>query len=96
MVVLSILIAMIAVSTALYLLFAVLRPKLQHMWYKRLGVAMLLGIATTLMHFVALLGTEFYLPEGEALSTPSSGNKSKTLISTFTKSLKPCFPTSES
>ncbi len=81
MVVLSILIAMIAVSVALYLLFAVLRPKLQHSWYKRLGVAMILAVATTLMHFVALMGTEFYLPVGEALSTPSSGNKSKTLIS---------------
>lgn len=48
---LSILIAMVAVSTGLVLLFVVLRPKLTHTWYKRLGVAVILGIATSLMHF---------------------------------------------
>jgi hypothetical protein len=48
---LSILIAMVAVTVGLFLLFVVLRPKLQHSWYKRLGVAMILGLATSLMHF---------------------------------------------
>lgn len=50
-VVISILIAMLAVSLGLFLLFVVLRPKLQHRWYKRLGVAMILGIGVCLMHF---------------------------------------------
>lgn len=47
----SILIAMLAVSLGLFLLFVVLRPKLEHRWYKRLGVAMILGVGVCLMHF---------------------------------------------
>lgn len=54
---LSILIAMVAVTVGLFLLFVVLRPKLQHSWYKRLGVAMILGLATSLMHFGELSST---------------------------------------
>ncbi|SCZ88836.1 BZ3500_MvSof-1268-A1-R1_Chr2-1g04667 [Microbotryum saponariae] len=48
---LSILIAMVAVSVGLFLLFVVLRPKLEHRWYKRAGIAMILAVGTTLMHF---------------------------------------------
>lgn len=51
MVFLSIFIAMAAVSIALTLLFIVLRPRLQHSLFKRLGVALILALATTLMHF---------------------------------------------
>lgn len=102
MVFLSILIAMGAVTLGLFLLFVVLRPKLQHAWYKRLGVAMTLGAGTTAMHFgtsfealeklynrtklsastaVALLGTHFYVVEGETLI--AGGASSKHLISTL-------------
>ncbi|ORY81774.1 hypothetical protein BCR35DRAFT_352280 [Leucosporidium creatinivorum] len=77
---LSILIAMVAVTVGLFLLFVVLRPKLQHSWYKRLGVAMILGLATSLMHFVALLGTRYYIVEGQSLEIPTAGDTSKHLI----------------
>lgn len=79
-VVLSILIAVLAVITGLWILFVLLRPKLQHSWYKRLGVAMILGGATTLMHFVALLGTHYYIVAGSFESLLSHRPTSRTLI----------------
>ncbi|KAK4702911.1 hypothetical protein P7C70_g3315, partial [Phenoliferia sp. Uapishka_3] len=75
---LSVLIAILAVSLGLYLLFVILRPKLDHRWYKRLGVAMILGFGTSLMHFVALLGTHYFTMEGDG--APASGATSKRLI----------------
>lgn len=77
----SILIAMIAVSAGLFTLFVIFRPKLQHSWYKRLAVAMLLGAGVTAMHFVALVGTHYYARRGTGLSTPAD-NTTKTVIST--------------
>ncbi|SCV71821.1 BQ2448_4515 [Microbotryum intermedium] len=74
---LSILIAMVAVSVGLFLLFVVLRPKLEHRWYKRGGIAMILAIATTLMHFVALLGTQYFAIQG---STSRPATTSRNLI----------------
>ncbi|KDE08785.1 hypothetical protein MVLG_00891 [Microbotryum lychnidis-dioicae p1A1 Lamole] len=74
---LSILIAMVAVSVGLFLLFVVLRPKLEHRWYKRAGIAMILAVATTLMHFVALLGTQYYAIQG---STSKPATTSRNLI----------------
>ncbi|GAA5874518.1 hypothetical protein JCM16303_002891 [Sporobolomyces ruberrimus] len=75
----SILIAMIAVSAGLFTLFVIFRPKLQHSWYKRLAVAMLLGAGVTAMHFVALVGTHYYARRGTGLSTPAD-NTTKTVI----------------
>ncbi|GAA5915015.1 hypothetical protein JCM5296_003832 [Sporobolomyces johnsonii] len=77
---LSILIAMTAVSVGLYMLFVHFRPKLQHSWYKRLGVAMILGVGVTLMHFVALLGTHYWAIEGQDISRAASDAGTKRLI----------------
>ncbi|GAA5820515.1 hypothetical protein JCM11251_003025 [Rhodosporidiobolus azoricus] len=76
---LSVIIAMACVSVGLYILFVIFRPKLQHSWYKRVIVAMILGVGVTLMHFVALLGTHYWAIEGQSLE---SGNNdgTKTLI----------------
>jgi NO-binding membrane sensor protein with MHYT domain len=73
---------MIAVSLGLYILFVVFRPKLQHSWYKRLAVAMILGAGVTVMHFVALVGTHYFAREGTDLSTPADSTTKK-IISTF-------------
>ncbi|GAA5893557.1 uncharacterized protein JCM6883_003558 [Sporobolomyces salmoneus] len=77
----SILIAMAAVSLGLYILFVVFRPKLQHSWYKRLAVAMLLGAGVTCMHFVALVGTHYFAREGTDLTTPADNATKKIIIS---------------
>ncbi|GAA5925475.1 uncharacterized protein JCM15063_005034 [Sporobolomyces koalae] len=77
----SILIAMSAVSVGLYILFVVFRPKLQHSWYKRLAVAMILGAAVCGMHFVALLGTHYYAWEGTDLTTPADSTTKIIIIS---------------
>jgi len=86
----SILIAMSAVSVGLYILFVVFRPKLQHSWYKRLAVAMILGAGVTAMHFVALVGTHYYAKEGTELATPSD-NATKKIISQFANFLPNCW-----
>ncbi|GAA5948147.1 hypothetical protein JCM3765_007129 [Sporobolomyces pararoseus] len=77
----SILIAMLAVSLGLYILFVVFRPKLQHSWYKRLAVAMILGAGVTAMHFVALVGTHYFAKEGTDLATPADNTTKKIIIS---------------
>ncbi|KAK4048351.1 hypothetical protein OIV83_004873 [Microbotryomycetes sp. JL201] len=77
---LSTLIAMIAVSVGLFLLFVWLRPRLQHRWYKRLGVSMILGVAVNVMHWVALLGTRYFIVEGQPLTVPPSSASSRHLI----------------
>ena len=46
LVVASVVIACTAVVVGLWLMFLVLKPKLQHSWYKKLGVAIVLGSAT--------------------------------------------------
>ncbi|KAM0753752.1 hypothetical protein T439DRAFT_377899 [Meredithblackwellia eburnea MCA 4105] len=76
-VVLSVIIAIFAVSLGLYLLFVVLRPKLDHKWYKRLGVSMILGLGTSLMHFVALLGTHYWVVDGV---DPGGGGGAKSRV----------------
>ena len=73
---------MLAVSLGLYILFVVFRPKLQHSWYKRLAVAMILGAGVTTMHFVALVGTHYFAKEGTDLATPAD-NTTKKIISQF-------------
>ncbi|GAA6000073.1 hypothetical protein JCM10207_006038 [Rhodosporidiobolus poonsookiae] len=78
-VLLSVLIAMACVSVGLYILFVIFRPKLQHSWYKRVIVAMILGVGVTLMHFVALLGTHYWAVQGQALEA-GSDNGTKRLI----------------
>ncbi|GAA5904048.1 hypothetical protein JCM6882_003811 [Rhodosporidiobolus microsporus] len=78
-VLLSVIIAMACVSVGLYILFVIFRPKLQHSWYKRVIVAMILGVGVTLMHFVALLGTHYWVREGDTLEA-GNDNGTKTLI----------------
>ncbi|GAA6028392.1 hypothetical protein JCM8097_007009 [Rhodosporidiobolus ruineniae] len=77
---LSIIIAMACVSVGLYILFVIFRPKLEHSWYKRIIVAMILGVGVTLMHFVALLGTHYWAREGENLSDNSDKGTKKVII----------------
>jgi hypothetical protein len=79
---LSVIIAMACVTVGLYILFVVFRPKLQHSWYKRVIVAMILGVGVTLMHFVALLGTHYWAIEGTTLIN-NSDSGTKRLISTL-------------
>ncbi|KAI7905733.1 uncharacterized protein BX663DRAFT_549700 [Cokeromyces recurvatus] len=57
----AVIIACAAVSLALCIFFK-LREKWTNLWYKRLGCSMLMAIAVCGMHYVALIGTDFYLP----------------------------------
>lgn len=50
-VVASVIIACAAVIVALYIMFVMLRPKLKHSWYAKIGVAFVLGIAVCAMHY---------------------------------------------
>jgi NO-binding membrane sensor protein with MHYT domain len=52
----SVLIACTAVVIGLYIMFIILRPKLQHGWPLKVMVALVLGLAVCLMHYVAMVG----------------------------------------
>ncbi|GAA5872863.1 hypothetical protein JCM8547_005721 [Rhodosporidiobolus lusitaniae] len=80
MVLISVLIAMACVSVGLYILFVIFRPKLQHSWYKRIIVAIILGVGVTLMHFVALLGTHYWTREGSVLEDDSDTGTKTAII----------------
>lgn len=60
-------IAVCAVTVALFIFFK-LREKWANQWYKRLGCAMLMGIAVCGMHYTALAGTMYYT--GKSSSGP--------------------------
>ncbi|GAA5975721.1 hypothetical protein JCM11641_005847 [Rhodosporidiobolus odoratus] len=77
---LSVIIAMACVSAGLYILFVIFRPKLQHSWYKRILVAMILAIGVTVMHFVALLGTHYWARRGESLEAGSDNGTKRAII----------------
>ncbi|GAA5958689.1 hypothetical protein JCM8115_000325 [Rhodotorula mucilaginosa] len=77
---LSVIIAMLCVTIGLYILFVVFRPKLQHSWLKRILVAAILAVGVTLMHFVALLGTHYWVRAGDDLKTGSDTTTKKVII----------------
>ncbi|GAA5983157.1 hypothetical protein JCM10908_000176 [Rhodotorula pacifica] len=77
---LSVLIAMVCVSIGLYILFVVFRPRLQHSWLKRILVAAILAVGVTLMHFVALLGTHYWVRAGDPLETGSDSTTKIVII----------------
>ncbi|GAA5872140.1 hypothetical protein JCM3774_002281 [Rhodotorula dairenensis] len=77
---LSVVIAMVCVSIGLYILFVVFRPKLQHSWLKRILVAAILAVGVTLMHFVALLGTHYWVRAGDDLKTGSNSTTKIVII----------------
>ncbi|CAO3651711.1 unnamed protein product [Mucor fragilis] len=52
-------IAVCAVTAALFIFFK-LREQWENQWYKRLGCAMLMGVAVCGMHYTALVGTMYY------------------------------------
>ena len=76
---LSVIIAMLCVTIGLYILFVVFRPKLQHSWLKRILVAAILAVGVTLMHFVALLGTHYWVRAGDDLKTGSDTTTKKVI-----------------
>ncbi|KAI8639850.1 hypothetical protein BD408DRAFT_370919 [Parasitella parasitica] len=69
-------IAVCAVTGAL-LIFFKLREQWENQWYKRLGCAMLMGVAVCGMHYTALVGTMYYPgdshtgPPTPVLATPA-------------------------
>ncbi|WVR04025.1 hypothetical protein IAU60_001024 [Kwoniella sp. DSM 27419] len=58
----SIIIACGAVVIALYIMFIMLRPKLKHTWWSKIGVALILAVAVTCMHFCGMMGTLYAWP----------------------------------
>ena len=52
----SVVIACSAVVIGLYIMFIILRPKLKHGWPVKIGVALVLGAAVCLMHYVGMTG----------------------------------------
>lgn len=70
--VLSIIIAITAATVALYIFFN-LQSKWKNSWYKKLGTAMIMGIAVCGMHYTAYAGTHYFddgkfVPDNDFLS----------------------------
>ncbi|ORX59813.1 hypothetical protein DM01DRAFT_1381321 [Hesseltinella vesiculosa] len=66
----AVVIACTAVTAAL-LIFFKLREQWANQWYKRLGCAMIMGVAVCGMHFTAMAGTEYYdVSNGQRPPTP--------------------------
>ncbi|KAI9261672.1 hypothetical protein BDA99DRAFT_538059 [Phascolomyces articulosus] len=63
----AIVIAISAVTVALYIFFK-LREQWANQWYKRLGCAMLMGVAVCGMHYTAMAGTEYIVPSDAAVA----------------------------
>ncbi|GAA5800337.1 hypothetical protein HPULCUR_005764 [Helicostylum pulchrum] len=63
-------IAVCAVTAALFIFFK-LREQWANQWYKRLGCAMLMGVAVCGMHYTALVGTVYYTPDDIAGGPPT-------------------------
>ncbi|KAI9249434.1 hypothetical protein BDA99DRAFT_523777 [Phascolomyces articulosus] len=66
----AVIIAVAAVNVALYIFFK-LRENWTNQWYKRLGSALLMGIAVCGMHYTAMAGTEYRLPPHQIPPTPA-------------------------
>ncbi|KAF7729319.1 hypothetical protein EC973_004575 [Apophysomyces ossiformis] len=58
----AVVIACVAVTTAQYIFFK-LREKWANQWYKRLGCSMLMAVAVCGMHYTAMAGTIYYVPD---------------------------------
>ncbi|KAJ9104327.1 hypothetical protein QFC19_003967 [Naganishia cerealis] len=65
-IVLSVLIACVAVIAGLYIMFIILRPKLKHGWVTKVGVACVLAAAVCAMHYTGMSGEQQELPEANA------------------------------
>ncbi|KAI8144161.1 hypothetical protein BJV82DRAFT_667992 [Fennellomyces sp. T-0311] len=65
----AIIIAITAVTVALYIFFK-LREQWANQWYKRLGCAMLMGVAVCGMHYTAMAGTEYLIPTDTDATAP--------------------------
>ncbi|KAI8067843.1 hypothetical protein BC940DRAFT_300581 [Gongronella butleri] len=71
----AVIIACVAVTAAL-LIFFKLREQWANQWYKRLGCAMIMGVAVSGMHFTAMAGTNYLdvsngaMPPRPILGTP--------------------------
>ncbi|KAI8144251.1 hypothetical protein BJV82DRAFT_608864 [Fennellomyces sp. T-0311] len=65
----AVIIACAAVIVALYIFFK-LRENWTNQWYKRLGSAVLMGVAVCGMHYTAMAGTEYRLPYNQVPPTP--------------------------
>ncbi|KAI9492635.1 hypothetical protein BDB00DRAFT_827461 [Zychaea mexicana] len=63
----AVIIAIAAVTVALYIFFK-LREQWANQWYKRLGCAMLMGVAVCGMHYTAMAGTEYMIPSDTAVA----------------------------
>ncbi|KAI8879931.1 hypothetical protein K501DRAFT_192481 [Backusella circina FSU 941] len=63
----AVIIAVCAVTAALFIFFK-LREQWANQWYKRVGCALLMGVAVCGMHYTALVGTVYY--KGESTNGP--------------------------
>ncbi|KAG0164466.1 hypothetical protein DFQ30_009892 [Apophysomyces sp. BC1015] len=66
----AVVIACVAVTAAQYIFFK-LREQWANQWYKRLGCSMLMAIAVCGMHYTALAGTIYYVPDEGQPPTPA-------------------------
>ncbi|KAI8077882.1 uncharacterized protein BX664DRAFT_287490 [Halteromyces radiatus] len=66
----AVIIACTAVTAALWIFFK-LREQWMNQWYKRLGCAIIMGVAVCGMHYTAMAGTEYYADDnGSPPPTP--------------------------
>ncbi|RCI06902.1 hypothetical protein CU098_013793 [Rhizopus stolonifer] len=75
----AIAIAVCAVTAALFIFFK-LREQWENQWYKRLGCAMLMGLAVCGMHYTALFGTVYYANIDSDVTPPTPVMTIPTLI----------------
>ncbi|CAJ0901879.1 11280_t:CDS:2, partial [Entrophospora sp. SA101] len=67
----SIIIAIIASNVALYIFFR-LRSKWKNQWHKKLGSALIMGIAVCGMHYTAYAGTHYFITTGQIIVNSGS------------------------
>nr|CAG8589006.1 4652_t:CDS:10 [Entrophospora candida] len=67
----SIIIAIIASNAAIYIFFR-LRSKWKNQWHKKLGSALIMGIAVCGMHYTAYAGTHYFITPGQIIVNSGS------------------------
>ncbi|CAJ0834391.1 923_t:CDS:2 [Entrophospora sp. SA101] len=85
----SIIIAIIASNVALYIFFR-LRSKWKNQWHKKLGSALIMGIAVCGMHYTAYAGTHYFITTGQIIVNSGSISDNLLLGLNVTGSLITC------
>src|SRR5947209_13692983 len=64
----SVIIAILASNTALYIFFR-LRSKWKNQWYKKFGCALIMGVAVCGMHYTAYAGTHYFVEPNQIINS---------------------------